>query len=65
MEVDVSEEWRKLPDGRSVQLLFVRDVNEPGSRKARKENWALYRTIRVDRHQSRSITDSTYHSVWY
>ena len=23
MEVDVSEEWRKLPDGRSVQLPSV------------------------------------------
>ena len=43
VELDVSEgHGRKPPAWKSVQLLFVRGVNEPGEPEIGKKNWALF-----------------------
>jgi SRSO17 transposase len=44
VELDLSEDNQKQPEWKTVQLLFVRGVKEPGEPEVGKKDWALFLT---------------------
>ena len=42
--LDIAEEKQKTPTWKTVKLLFVRGVNEPGEPEVGKKDWALFLT---------------------
>lgn len=55
VELDLSEDYQKQPEWRTVQLLFVRGVKEPGEPEVGKKGWALFLTTDPELSMSRLL----------
>jgi len=62
VELDLAEKGDKKPQWRSMRLLFVRGVNEPGVADVSKKDWALFLT--TDTHLSMSKMLEIYALRW-